>query len=115
GSDDRHLGDRGVAHALGPELLEHPLRHAHRAAHLGDVLAHDEDVVVPPHGCGHGVANRFPVRKLEHHEYTFFNASSGLGRGPFLGTSTEASTILTISASISSHSESGSSSFSRAF
>ena len=49
GADERHLGDRRVAHALGPELGEHPLRHAHRAAHLGDVLAHDEDVVVLAH------------------------------------------------------------------
>ena len=30
----------------GPELVEQALRHGHRAAHLGDVLAHDEDAVV---------------------------------------------------------------------
>jgi hypothetical protein len=44
--DERHLGDRRVPHALRAELVEHALRDAHRAAHLGDVLAHDEDVVV---------------------------------------------------------------------
>jgi hypothetical protein len=65
-ADDGHLGDRRIAHALGPELLEHPLRHAHRAAHLGDVLAHDEDVVVPPHRGRQGVANGFPVGELRH-------------------------------------------------
>jgi hypothetical protein len=67
-TDDGHLGDRRVADALGPELLQHPLRHAHRAAHLGDVLAHDEDVVVPPHRGRHRVANGFPVRELGHQE-----------------------------------------------
>ncbi len=48
-ADDRHLRDRRVAHALAAELLEQPLRHAHRAAHLGDVLAHQEHVVVGAH------------------------------------------------------------------
>ena len=66
GSDDRHLGDRRVAHALGPELVEHPLRDAHRAAHLGDVLAHDEDVVVAAHRLAHRVAHGLPVGHRRH-------------------------------------------------
>ena len=45
-ADDRHLGDRRVAHAAGTELVEQALRHRHRTAHLGDVLAHDEDALV---------------------------------------------------------------------
>ena len=39
----------------GPELAEHALGDAHRAAHLGDVLAHDEDVLVAPHRLRHRV------------------------------------------------------------
>jgi hypothetical protein len=56
-ADERHLRDRGVAHPRRPELREHALRHAHRAAHLGDVLAHDEDVVVVAHRAHQGVAD----------------------------------------------------------
>ena len=66
GADDRHLGDRCVADALGPELGEHALRDAHRAAHLGDVLAHDEDVVVGAHRARERVADRFAVGQLRH-------------------------------------------------
>jgi hypothetical protein len=66
GADDRHLGDRRVADALWAELGQHPLRHAHRAAHLGDVLAHDEDVVVGAHGGGERVAHGLAVGDLRH-------------------------------------------------
>ena len=66
GADDRHLGDRGVADALRAELLEEPLRDAHRAAHLGDVLAHQEDVLVGAHRLGERVAHGLPVRDLGH-------------------------------------------------
>ena len=45
----------------GAELLEQPLRDAHRAAHLGDVLAHDEDVLVGAHRLGERVADRLAV------------------------------------------------------
>ena len=46
---DRHLRDRRVPHPpVGAALVELPCGHAHRAAHLGDGLAHDEDVLVPP-------------------------------------------------------------------
>ena len=63
---DRHLRDRGVAHTLGAELLQHALGDAHRAAHLGDVLAHDEDVRVAPHGLDHDVPDRLAIRRLRH-------------------------------------------------
>ncbi len=65
-ADDRHLGDRRVAHALRAELVEQPLRDAHRAAHLGDVLAHDEDVVVLAHRAGERVADGLAVGDLRH-------------------------------------------------
>src|SRR6266566_2625048 len=66
GADDRHLGDRRVAYALGAELVQHPLRDAHRAAHLRDVLAHDEDVLVVAHGLRERVANGLAIGKLRH-------------------------------------------------
>ena len=65
-ADDRHFGDRRVAHALWPEFVEEALRDAHRAAHLGDVLAHDEDVVVLAHRTGERVTDRFAIRDLRH-------------------------------------------------
>ena len=65
-ADDRHLGDRRVAHALGAELVEQALRDAHRAAHLGDVLAHDEDVVVLAHRLHERVADGLAVGDLRH-------------------------------------------------
>ena len=66
GADDRDLRDRRVADALRPELGEHPLGDAHRAAHLGDVLTHDEDVVVAAHRLAHGVAHGLPVGHRGH-------------------------------------------------
>ena len=65
-SDDRDLGDRRVPHALGAELVEEPLRDRHRAAHLGDVLAHEEHVLVLAQRAGERVANGFPIRGLRH-------------------------------------------------
>ena len=44
---------------VGAELVEHALRDAHRPAHLGDVLAHDEDAVVIAQRCR---ARRAPPR-----------------------------------------------------
>ncbi len=67
-ADDRHLGDRGVANPLGAELLDEPLRDAHRAAHLGDVLAHDEHVLVGAHRGRERVTNRLPVGDLGHRQ-----------------------------------------------
>src|SRR3954454_2154514 len=66
GAGERHLRDRRVAHALLAELVEHPRRHAHRAAHLRDVLAHDEDVVVLAHRGRQCVAYGLPVGQLRH-------------------------------------------------
>ena len=51
---------------LAAELIEEPLRDAHRAAHLGDVLAHDEDVVVLTHRVGQSLPNGGAVRQLRH-------------------------------------------------
>ena len=65
-ADERHLGDRRVPHPLRAELVEHPLRDAHRAAHLGDVLAHDEDVVVFAHRLRERVPHGFSVAQLRH-------------------------------------------------
>ena len=65
-ADDRHLRDRRVSDPLRPELVEHPLRDAHRAAHLGDVLAHDEDVVVLAHRARERVAHGLAVGQLRH-------------------------------------------------
>ncbi len=62
---ERHLGDRRVAHALRPELGEQALRDAHRAAHLGDVLAHDEDVVVGAHRLDQRVADGLRGRSAQ--------------------------------------------------
>jgi hypothetical protein len=63
---DGQLRDRRVANPLRPELVEHPLRDAHRAAHLGDVLAHDEDVVVLAHRPLERVSHRLAVGELRH-------------------------------------------------
>jgi hypothetical protein len=59
---DRLLGDRRVANAPLPELLEHALRDLVGALVLGDLLAEQEDVGVAPHLFLHrgveGVAHR---------------------------------------------------------
>jgi hypothetical protein len=65
-ADDRHLGDRRVAHALRAELGEHALGHAHGAAHLGDVLAHHEHRVVAAHRLRERAADRLAVGQLRH-------------------------------------------------
>ena len=65
-ADDRHLGDRRVAHAAGPELVEQTLRHRHRAAHLGDVLAHDEDALVLTKRLAERLAHGLAVGQLRH-------------------------------------------------
>jgi hypothetical protein len=64
GSHDR-ISEIGVLRRAGAELLEHPLGDAHRAAHLGDVLAHDEDVVVRAHRA-RARRERFAVGDLRH-------------------------------------------------
>src|SRR4029078_3710133 len=43
-----------------------PLRHPHRPAPLGDVLAHDEDVVVAAHRGRERVADGLAVAQLSH-------------------------------------------------
>jgi hypothetical protein len=66
GPDDRHLGDRGVADALRPELVEQALRHRHRAAHLRDVLAHEEHVLVLAQRTRERIPHGLAVRHLRH-------------------------------------------------
>jgi hypothetical protein len=63
---DRHLRDGRIADALGAELIEEALRDAHGAAHLGDVLAHDENVVVLAHRARERIADGFAIRQLSH-------------------------------------------------
>ena len=51
----------------GAELVEQALGDRHRAAHLGDVLAHDEDaVVVLAERLAERVADRLAVGQLRH-------------------------------------------------
>jgi hypothetical protein len=52
GGDDARLGDRGVEHALRPELVEQAARGLERAAGRTDVLAHHDHARVG----GHAVA-----------------------------------------------------------
>ena len=110
GADDRHLGDRRVADALGAELVEHPLRDAHRAAHLGDVLAHDEDVLVArasprDERVAHGLA----VGQLRHRRSSARLRASGRCRSS--RTRPRPRRSRAPRASIASHSSSESSSF----
>ena len=50
----------------GPNSSSSPCVTAHRAAHLGDVLAHDEDVVVAAHRAAERVAHRLAIGDLRH-------------------------------------------------
>ena len=61
-ADDRLLGHRRVAHALGPELVDEAARHAVDAAAgapARDVLAEQEDARV----AGHLLAQRLVERR----------------------------------------------------
>ena len=60
------LGDRGVDHAPGAELLEQALAHLVGALILRDLLAHQEDVRVAPHLLGHRVAQRLAHGLPDH-------------------------------------------------
>ncbi len=65
-ADDRHLRDGRVADAPRAELVEEALRDGHRAAHLRDVLAHDEDALVLPQRPRERVAHRLAIGQLRH-------------------------------------------------
>ena len=66
GADEAGLGDRRVADAGGAELLVEPLAGLERPAGRADVLAHDEDLVVPPHLLLERGEDRFAVGDLLH-------------------------------------------------
>ena len=51
---------------LGPNLFEHPFGHLVRAVVLGDLLAHQEDVLVALHLLGHGGAEGFSELHVWH-------------------------------------------------
>ena len=59
-ADEGRLGERGVPHALGAELVEQPEADGERASVAPDVLAHQEDPFVRrervAHRCAHGLA-----------------------------------------------------------
>ena len=67
-TDEAELGDRGVADAVRPELLEHSFRHRVRPAVAADVLAEQHHPIVGPHRIGDGVVHRGAV--VGFHETT---------------------------------------------
>ena len=90
GTDEGSLGDRCVADALSPELVQQPAGVAIDAAEGGDVLAHDEDTRVDAHllrgGLGHGACDgQFSLVGFGHFlsslqaANTRVSASSGAG------------------------------------
>ena len=62
---DRRLGDRRVADALRPELLDEPVRGAPRPA-FRDVLPEHEHARVGAHRLGERVGDCLEVRRLRH-------------------------------------------------
>ena len=66
GADEAGLGDRRIADAGGAELLVEPLAGLERPTGRADVLAHDEDLVVPPHLLLERGEDRFAVGDLLH-------------------------------------------------
>ena len=64
----------------GAEFLQQALRDLVGALILGDLLAHDEDVLVAAHLLGHGVAQRFAHRGRHH-----LGAGRNVGVGDGLG------------------------------
>ena len=64
GADERELGERRVADALGTELVEEALRHRVRTAVLSDVLAHQEDARIARERVVKRLACRFAVGDL---------------------------------------------------
>jgi hypothetical protein len=63
---DRLLGDRRVAHAPLPELLDHPLGDLVGALVLADLLAEEEDGRVAPHLLLHGLVEGLAHRDDGH-------------------------------------------------
>ena len=65
-ADDRAFADRGVPDAFLAELIEEALGHAEAAAELANVLADDEDVLVPFHLLTHRVVERLQICLFSH-------------------------------------------------
>ncbi len=63
GADEAGFGQRGVADALGAELLQQAHAHREAATVAADVLAHEEHPLV----AGHRLANRLPHRLAIRH------------------------------------------------
>ena len=66
GADDHRLGERRVDDPVVAELAPEPVGRQEDAALLADVLAQDDDRLVPPHLLGHAVADRLDERANRH-------------------------------------------------
>ena len=66
GAQDRLLGDRTVAHALGPELLVEADRGLEHAAGLGHVLAEEDHVGIARHLLGDAACHRVAIGQFRH-------------------------------------------------
>ena len=66
GAEDRLLGDRRVAHAQRPELLEQPDRRLEHAAGPADVLAEEDDVGVARHLLRDAAGDRVAIGQFRH-------------------------------------------------
>jgi hypothetical protein len=65
-ADDPRLGERRVHHPFGTELLDEAVGDLERAAVDADVLAHEQDAVVPAHLGAQTVGDRAQVGHLGH-------------------------------------------------
>ena len=66
GADDHRLGQRRVDDPVVAELAPQPVGGQEHPALLADVLAQDDDRLVPPHLLGHAVADRLDERANRH-------------------------------------------------
>jgi hypothetical protein len=66
GAEDRLLGDRTIAHALGPELLVEPHRGLEHAASLGHVLAEEDHVGVAAHLLSNAAGDGIAIGQFRH-------------------------------------------------
>ena len=62
------LGQRRVADAFGPELVQKPLGNGVAAAVMADILAHQEDAAVALHGFADRFPDRLAVGRLGGHD-----------------------------------------------
>ncbi len=66
GADDPRLGERGVHHAIGAELLDEPVGDLERATEHADVLAHQEHALVGTQLVAQGGGDRLEVGESGH-------------------------------------------------